>query len=235
MNNVEIYIVTEGQTERTFVRDILAPYTAKKGIYLYATLIGKPGHKGGDIRFERAKTDVGNLLKQRQNIYVSTMFDYFRLDSGWPGMSDIRTSIQNGTLLKSKDKAKIIEEAANKRILNDFSGCDAKKRFIPYIEMHEFEALLFSDADRLSEETGIAVSKINEIIMQYENPEEINDSPQGAPSKRLECLCEKYDKIDYGKTIAESIGIENIREKCPHFDDWLKKFEELTGEADGKN
>lgn len=85
MSSIEIYIIVEGQTEQTFVRDVLAPQMKHKEIYLLPSLIGKPGQKGGNIRFDRAKTDIGNFLKQRTGTYVSTMFDYFRIDSRWPG------------------------------------------------------------------------------------------------------------------------------------------------------
>jgi len=81
MNSVDIYIVVEGPTEQTFVRDVLAPQMAHEGIYLHPVLIGKPGHKGGDVRFIRAKNDIGNFLRQRSDTYISTMFDYFRIDS----------------------------------------------------------------------------------------------------------------------------------------------------------
>jgi len=85
MSSVEIYIVVEGRTEQTFVRDVLAPWIAHKGIYLHSASIGKPGHKGGDVRFERSIVDIGNFLKQRSDTYISTMFDYFRIDVNWPG------------------------------------------------------------------------------------------------------------------------------------------------------
>jgi hypothetical protein len=93
MNNVEVYVIVEGQTEQTFIREVLAPYLSYKSIYLHPALIGKPGHKGGDIRFERAMSDIGSLLKQRFNIYVSTMFDYFRIEPGWPGQKSITAGI----------------------------------------------------------------------------------------------------------------------------------------------
>jgi hypothetical protein len=72
MNSIEIYIIVEGQTEQTFVRDVLAPQMANKGIYLYPALIGKPGHKGGNIRFDRVKQDIGHFLKQRNDTYMGT-------------------------------------------------------------------------------------------------------------------------------------------------------------------
>jgi len=166
MSSVDIYIVVEGQTEQTFVRDVLAPQMAHREIYLHPALIGKPGHKGGDVRFERAK--------------------------------------------------------------------NAESRFIPYIEMHEFEALLFSDADILAEKTEIDVSQISEILKEYNNPEEINDDPVKAPSKQLMALKNGYRKVANGKTISEAIGIQTIRRQCAHFNNWLAKFEHLQGGANGQ-
>ncbi len=131
MSNVEIYIVVEGQTEQTFVREVLAPRMAHKGIYLYPSLAGKPGHKGGN-NFDRAKKDIGSFLKQRNNTYVSTMFDYFRIDSKWPGRSEVNRKIQKGASLTAIDKAEILEVATADEIAKDFSGHDVKSRFIPY-------------------------------------------------------------------------------------------------------
>jgi hypothetical protein len=105
MNSIEIYMIVEGQTEQTFVRDVLAPQMANQGIYLYPALIGKSGHKGGNIRFDRAKQDIGHDLKQRHDTYISTMFDYFRIDSRWPGKKEVDQKIQNGATLTANDKA----------------------------------------------------------------------------------------------------------------------------------
>lgn len=222
MNKVEIYIVTEGQTEQTFVRDVLAPYMGYKGIYLHPSLIGKPGHKGGDVRFSRAKDDIGAFLRQRNDTYISTMFDYFRINKEWPGLSDIQ-----GKTLTFEQKAKIVEDATMKEIMNAFPQYNPEKRFIPYIQMHEFEALLFSDAPILAERAEINLGQIQEILNEYNNPEEINDDPAKAPSKQLETLKHNYRKIALGKEITEAIGIQNIRAKCRHFDNWLRKFEAL--------
>lgn len=225
MNSVDIYIVVEGQTEQTFVRDVLAPHMAHKGIYLRPALLGKPGHKGGDIRFERAKNDIGNFLRQRNDTYISTMFDYFRIDPKWPGKAEIRRQILHGATLTAINKAKLIEDAAHIEIMQSFSDCDSENRFVPYIEMHEFESLLFSNADILAEKTEIDVSQVRRIIAKYDNPEEINDDPENAPSKRLETLKNGYRKVAMGKMVSEAIGIDLIRRKCPHFNSWLTKLE----------
>lgn len=227
MSSVQIYIVVEGQTEQTFVRDVLAPAIAPKGIYLSATLIGKPGHKGGNS-FVRAKGDIGTFLKQRNDTYVTTMFDYFCIDSNWPGVQDVQQKTRNGTALAAIEKANILESAMHDEIISAFPSNNSENRFIPYIEMHEFEALLFSDANILAEKTEIAVSKIEEILDEYGTPEEINDDPQKAPSKQLEALKSDYRKVAMGKTVSETIGIEKVREQCPHFNDWLVKLEQLV-------
>jgi hypothetical protein len=227
MNSVHIYIVVEGQTEQTFVRDVLAPHMALGKIYLHPALIGKPGHKGGDIRFDKAKNDIGNFLRQRNDTYITTMFDYFRIDSEWPGKVDVLRQVKNGTALTASQKAEILETATRTEIVSTFPGCGSENRFVPYIEMHEFEALLFSDADILADKTQMDAALIRRIIDKYDSPEEINDDPANAPGKRLESLKDGYRKVAMGKTISEAIGIAAIRRQCPHFNDWLIKLEQL--------
>lgn len=233
MSSVEVYIIVEGPTEQTFVRDVLAPVMAHKGIYLYPVVIGKPRHKGGDIRIDRAKTDIGNFLKQRSNTYVSTMFDFFGIEADWPGKREVLQVISNGTSLSATQKAKRVEEATLSKIKDDFPDRNPGLRFIPYIEMHEFEALLFSDASILADKIGVNEAKIEDILSECEEPEEIDDGPDTAPSKRLISLRSGYRKAAMGKTISEAIGIQAIREKCPHFDAWLTKLEQLTGGVNG--
>lgn len=234
MNSINIYIVVEGQTEQTFVRDVLAPQIAYKGIYLHPALIGKPGHKGGVIQFDRAKIDICNFLKQRNDTYISTMFDYFRIDSKWPGKAEVLQQIRNGATLTAIHKAKILETATRNEIVRALSGCDSENRFVPYIEMHEFEALLFSNVDILAEKTGIDASHIRKIIQKYNNPEEINDDPVKVPSERLKALKNGYRKVAMGKTVSDAIGIQAIRRQCPHFNNWLTKLEHLKGGANGE-
>lgn len=227
MSSVIVYIVVEGQTEQTFVRDVLAPHMAHKKVYLHPALIGKPGHKGGNIRFGKAKHDIGNFLRQRNDTYISTMFDYFRIDSDWPGKTEVSRQMQNGATLAARQKAEILETATHNEIVLTFPDCDSDTRFIPYIEMHEFEAMLFSDADILSDKTQIDASRIKRIIEKYDSPEEINDDPAKAPSKQLEALINGYRKVAMGKTVSGAIGIERIRKQCSHFNDWLTILEHL--------
>jgi len=227
MSSMDVYVVVEGQTEQTFVRDVLGPATSHQGVYLYPALIGKPGHKGGDIRFDRAKNDIGNFLRQRQETYVSTMFDYFRIGGDWPGRPEIDRLIKSGGALTAGQKANILETATQQAIEELYPQSNARQRFIPYIEMHEFEALLFSDARVLAEKADIDISAINRILDEHGEPEEINDDPLQAPSKQIMALNNSYRKVAMGKAITETIGIANLRQKCSHFNAWLDELERL--------
>ncbi|MBE0469032.1 MAG: DUF4276 family protein [Methyloprofundus sp.] len=228
MSNIIVYIIVEGKTEQTFVRDVLAPYMAVKGVCLSAIRIGVPGHKGGNVKFERAHKDIKRLLQQRSDIYISTMFDYFRIDSDWPGQAAVNTKIKAGTALSVIDKASILETVTLNEMIALLPEDDIAKRFIPYIEMHEFEALLFSDAAILAEKIKGSINQIQSILADYNGPEDINSDPSKAPSKRLEKLMIGYKKVIMGKVISESIGIARIRQQCLHFDCWLQRLEKLT-------
>ncbi len=192
---VNIIIIVEGQTEQTFIRDVLSPELAQKNLYLYPVLIGKPGHKGGNIDFERAKTDIGNFLKQRNSTYITTMFDYYGIDRKWPENEKILQIIESGSHLTSNRKAQILESETYQEIISAFPDYNTESRFIPYFEMHEFEALLFSDPAILAKKIGIEISQINQIMNEFNNPEEINDNPDTAPSKRLMALKRGYRKV----------------------------------------
>lgn len=106
-------------------------------------------------------------------------------------------------------------EKAIKNDINDW-------RFYPYIQLHEFEAVLFS-SDKgfikyFDEDNAL---ELQEIVDKYENPEDINSTPDGAPSKRLLRIVPEYDKVMYGNIIALEIGITMILDRCPRFKEWV--------------
>lgn len=85
-------------------------------------------------------------------------------------------------------KAFTVEDALSEDINREQGQGFDPARFVPYVMMHEFEGLLFSDCERFSQgigrpELGVALQAVRE---QFSSPEEINDSPATAPSKRVE-------------------------------------------------
>jgi len=60
-----------------------------------------------------------------------------------------------------------------------------------------------------------------EIIKIFPNPEDINTSANGAPSKRLLAIQPNYDKVMQGNLIALEVGIRQMLDKCPRFRQWV--------------
>ena len=221
MSRVPVMVLCEGYTEMYFVRDVLAPYLANKEVDAVGIRIGTNGHKGGKISFDRALPNVTNLLRQRGNVFVTTMFDFYGLSQGWPGLDQIPVNIG------SSQKAELLENAVLQE-MESLMRDSERGRFIPYFSMHEFEGMLFSDVEVLSCNMEASIEDLQRIAGAFVSPEDINNSPATAPSKRLEALDSSYDKVDAGVEVARAIGIDNIRAKCPHFNAWLEKLEALA-------
>lgn len=207
--NKRLYIVVEGQTEEGFVNELMSPFFLDRGIYVYPVIIHtSKGHKGGFANYEHLRNDVNRLLKsQGQDIVVTTFVDFFRCPE-LPG-KDEWSNIPDHLM-------RIAEmENAMKRDIDD-------RRFYPYIQLHEFEALLFSSDKGFKKYFDEKdVLELQRIVDSYDNPEDINSSPEGAPSKRLIKIIPDYDKVMYGNILALEIGMGQILQKCPRFGKWV--------------
>lgn len=218
--NKEVFLVVEGLTEQLFVERVLAPYCAEQGVYLHPTQAPKKGQRGGDIRFARVKICVGNFLKQRTDTYVGTFFDYYGLKE-WPSLGEVRA--MHG--LSSADMAKKLNDSATMKLCTEFPRLNVPNRFIPFLAVHEFEALLFSDASLLASSLGINASIVNETLRVFGSPEAINTHPDKIPSRHIEKWTNgHYVKTVQGVAIAEKIGIAKMRAACPNFNDWLNRL-----------
>lgn len=218
--NKEVFLVVEGLTEQLFVERILAPYCAEQGVYLHPTQAPKKGQRGGDVRFARVKICVGNFLKQRTDTYVGTFFDYYGLKE-WPSLNEVKSA--QG--LSPADIAKRLNDSAKSELCSEFPKLDVGNRFIPFMAVHEFEALLFSDTTLLASSLGIGAHAIDEMLREYGSPEAINTHPDKIPSRQIEKWTNgHYVKAVQGVAIAGRIGIEKMRTACPNFDDWLNRM-----------
>ena len=130
------------------------------------------------------------------------------------------TPWQIADILNNAAKIAICEKAGD--------DLNPHQRFIPFMAVHEFETLLFSDSAILAKELGISRADIDHVLTEFgEEPERINSNPLTAPSKRLEGWKKSYKKTVDGIDIAEKIGLSVMREKCPLFDKWLTAIETL--------
>lgn len=222
MNSPSVFIVVEGKTEAFFIRDLLAPELSQRGLLLTPIPIGKLGHRYGNVTFQRAQTDIIHLLKQHKNSLISTMMDCYGIDSEWPGKKELKKDL---SAIQKADHLEDQFKTALSKVFPDFLHA-ITTRFIPYFSMQEFEALLFSEPVILANSISQNAESITTIVDQFETPEEINDHPQTAPSKRIEGLYPGYQKTIMGITICKDIGIKAIRRKCPNFHRWVCRLEE---------
>lgn len=212
-----IYIFCEGQTEETFVREVLYAHFCALNVFVTPIVLrtGKQG-KGGVTSYKNMKEQINKKCREDQASFVTTFIDFYGLYkvTDFPDIERIKSQpTQEKILLAERSLGQDINMA----------------NFIPNIIMHEFEGLLFSNPDAFSYfvDSVDVIESIRNIRKSFENPEMINDGISTAPSKRIISLCDKYEKVLYGSLIALEIGLSNIRRECPHFDSWIKRLESL--------
>ena len=207
-----LIIVVEGQTEQSFVKEILAPYLLCKGIEWTMPVLIRTSRKGrgGFVNYQHLYNTIKGLLGNPNDsgIVVSSFVDFFRIPNTMPGYSDAM---------------RLGDDIQRANALQEFLGeAISDRRFVPYIQLHEFEALLFSNNngfEYLWDESLSAETKL--IVDAYPNPERINSAPETAPSKRLLAINQNYDKVIEGNLIALEVGLKEMLEKCPRFADWV--------------
>jgi hypothetical protein len=180
--------------------------------------------RGGIRPWPTVRKDIVNHLKEDGDCFATTMVDYYGLpqagDAAWPGR-------RKAASLAPGNKASCVEQALLEDLLEAMGIGFNRQRFVPFVVMHEFEGLLFSDCGAFTRAIGRPnlESAFRAIRDQFATPEEINDSPATAPSKRVEALVPEYEKPLFGALAVLEIGLARIRAECLHFDEWLKHLE----------
>ena len=228
MNVLRVNVIVEGETEEGFVKRVLAPHLSLRGVYPAAWRVllshkgGRP-RRGGLRSYHHPRFDIVTSLKTDVRAYCTTMFDLYGLPDDFPGLSQVTSG-------SAREKVKRLEEAFAEDVGADVP--DGDRRFIPYLQLHEFEALLFADVAKLDEALSVLqghskLTALHRILKECGGPEEIDGGAETAPSKRLKKLYPTYDKRFFGELVAEEVGVETIRSACPHFDEWLTRLEAL--------
>lgn len=207
-----VCIVCEGPTEANFVLACLTPHLYDHDVDAYPSILQAPSgrHKGGRVTIERSVKHISHEYHACDRI--TTLVDFY-------GFKD------------RDDRSRAEVEAA---VLAGVAQCTTgfDPRFVlPYAQMHEFEALLFTNIEEFqwvldgwNEEVR---SKLKAVRDAYANPEDINDSPITAPSKRILAIFDEgtYSKTEHGPLIAEATGLAEIRQQCPAFNEWVTVLE----------
>lgn len=222
---IRVIAVCEGQTEETFIRDVIAPQLAHQQVFLTARLIPtSKGHKGGALTYQRVKRFIVNCLKEETETIVTTFFDLYALDNEFPAF------VESQNIADVYQKVACLERAFKEAVA--LENTLFAKRFWPYIQPYEFEGLLFSDIAKLIElETDWQVSSkaLQAVREAFPTPEHINDNYKTKPSARLEKHLNKtsYRKKLHGTSAIQSIGIDRLCEQCQHFASWYAQLNQL--------
>jgi hypothetical protein len=217
----KVHVLVEGQTEEAFVNRVVNPELAPRRIHLIPIVLStkrtKDGHKfrGGVSKFARMRRDLLRLLGDSSAAAVTTMVDYYGLPGDFPGLDD---------LPKDDAYARVSHlEEALRRDLDD-------RRLIPYLSLHEFEALVLADprglASTFPDERGLA-SHFDRLLTDFDSPEEINDGETTHPAARLAARLPRYQKTLHGPLITARLGLSRLRGACPHFNAWIARLEAL--------
>jgi len=222
-----LLIHVEGQTEEDFVNEVLRDHLVSRGYHsVEARIVGNARlreRRGGIIPWTSAKKDISNHLQEDRACFTTTMVDYYALPGKWPGRAQ---STSRGS---TEEKARCVESAMLDDLATEMGTGFNSQRFVPFVVMHEFEGLLFSDCIAFSRAIGRLdlERKFQDTREQFRTPEEIDDSPDTAPSKRIEALEPRYQKPLLGVRAAQEIGLPRIQEECPHFRALLNQLETL--------
>lgn len=235
---IRLHMVVEGQTEEEFVNSLLVNHLGAYDIstdvrrvetsrrsarFRRSGTIDAKIFRGGLGGYEKAKGDLLRWMKEDQNsdAYFTTMFDLYALPEEFPGFAEAKR-------LAPYDRVNALEDA--------FAADLTHRKFIPYIQLHEFEALILSEPSKFTSrfiEHSRGIQNLVEACESFPSPELINDDPNKAPSKRIirEIPDYKGTKASAGPLIAQNIGLQTIRQKCPHFNEWLGKLENIENTA----
>ena len=227
---IRLHIIAEGHTEEKFVKkslvDHLGNFQISTDVRRVLTSRDNRQHKfyrGGLINYEKAKNDIQMWLKEDKHpeSRFTTMFDLYGLPDNFP------TYLEAKAIRDPYQQVRILEKAFHDDI--------GDSRFVPYIQLHEFEALVLANPANLEHEYfehAVAIKHLQQVLKDADgNSELINDSYDTSPCRRIEMVIPEYDKANVGSFIAGINGIGFLKETCRHFSDWVETLEGLSDGA----
>ncbi|OTA19841.1 hypothetical protein Xbed_01960 [Xenorhabdus beddingii] len=197
---------------RDFRAGCAGSYFVAQQIYLTPILAQtSPRQKGGITSYGKVKHQITRLCRQDPDAFVTTLIDYYGLPTDFPDYNEQQDSAAHKRIVK-------LEQA--------FANDIGQTNFIPNLLLHEFEALLFCQPEKFADwlDESAPIGTLQAIKAQFDSPEDINNSPETAPSKRILSIIPNYHKTLHGPLIAGDIGLDTMRSQCPHFNQWLNKL-----------
>jgi Domain of unknown function (DUF4276) len=222
-----LYVLVEGQSEEEFVKSVLALHLGAQGTLAIPIIVetsrdrfGRKRRGGGD--WTKWRRDLLRLTGQHHGPLArfTTMFDLHGLPRNFPKLAEHRA------VADTKRRAELLEAAMSEDV-GDW-------RLIPYLQRHEFEALVLASINELKALLDAQDQQGAQTLLALVaavGPEDVNDGDATAPSKRLEANIPSYQKTVHGPLAIEATGIARIRAACPRFNAWVTRLEALSAEA----
>lgn len=213
-----LYIIVEGETEEEFVKRLLVPYLYGHGLtcHIQAILVHVSGGGHGHSNTEHFLNTIEPVLYLRGEPVVTSLLDFFRFPRKQASFAACTA------LPTAAAQADCLQQA----LFTAMQGIRSYRHFLPYVQLHEFEALLFADAAGHSLHPPRIAADVAAVIAAHPAPEDINSRPEWAPSKRLEAIYRAhnhtYRKGADAVDIAELIGMDQLRARCPRFGAWVE-------------
>ena len=217
-------VLVEGQTEQAFVNRTLNPHLQTVGLYLTPIVVetkrpasgGK--HAGGVSAWAKLEPQLDRLLDDRGAV-VTTMFDLYGLPRDAPGA-------RGSEHLAPRPRVETIEQA----LADHMRSRRQHEHFVPYVSLHEFEALMYTSPDDVAAHAGSANlgQRLRADLEKCGERELIDDGPDTAPSKRVARHWPGFAKAIDGPSIVHQIGIARLVGSCPHFGAWVRRLEAIA-------
>jgi hypothetical protein len=225
-----LYLTVEGDTEATTAVDVLRPHLAAFNVFvLRPRLTGPHGRRrgriprGGMFTFHHALSDMRRWMKEDRSVDArfSMMVDLYRLPADFPGYAESR-GVADPLVRAARLEAALTAELGD-------------RRFIPYLQVHEFEALILSRPESIQELYDVpntVVAELQRDCAAYPSPEHVDEGQESHPKARLQEVVRHCDQGRYSENVAGpllvgAIGLAELREKCAHFGQWLTILESL--------
>lgn len=214
----DLYIIVEGETEEEFVKRLLMPYLYSRGLacHIQAILVFVSGGGHGHSNTEHFLNTIEPVLYLRGEPVITSLLDFFRFPRKQASFAAC------AALAIAVAQADCLQDA----LFTAVQGIRPYRHFLPYVQLHEFEALLFADAAGHALHHPRIAADVAAVIAAHPAPEDINSRPEWAPSKRLESIYQShhqtYRKGADAVDVAELIGMERLLERCPRFSAWVE-------------
>lgn len=236
MSRTTVFCIVEGQTENAVLKKLIAPYLGARGVDFHVPIV-RIGRGRGGVRFLEADElfdQIRRFLKDRRQPYVTTLFDYYAFPTseskGWEFVAKLKGE---ASFRGAEVVVEMIENEIHARAVEGIDMPNITARLIPYVQLHELEALFFAEPKKMAAAFGspAMAKRFTEAVEQCGGCEKIDDKPQTAPSKRIQAAFPGYIKgssdFAHGPRIAENLDLATVRTQCPRFNSWLAKLESL--------